>query len=223
MIIDKYIDGKSSGRSSYTGDIRRNLKGCEELPLFAFNNIECYLPCIDPTNLSCDQKYFLDICTAISSGVCSSDLAKRQQGTLNLARWLTTANRILRLYISTSDPSNGLITLVVFILRVYSPKWFRGFAHHSIKDGARHFCLFISSSRYLPMKYRDIIEQVIPRKAYFVAPENMLSSMLTDERCHIRNLSARRFVKAREIGPDASSGFVLVMRPRFEMVKSVTK
>ncbi|GBM07116.1 hypothetical protein AVEN_177080-1 [Araneus ventricosus] len=75
----------SSGPSSYTGDIGRNLKACEKMPLVAFNSIKCDLPGIDPTNLSFDQKYLLDICTAISS----SDLAKRQPGTLNLARWLT--------------------------------------------------------------------------------------------------------------------------------------
>ncbi|GBL89474.1 hypothetical protein AVEN_87820-1 [Araneus ventricosus] len=144
---------------------------------------ECDLPGIDPTNLSCDQKYLLDICTAISSGVCSSDRAKRQPGTLNFARWLTTANRILR---------------------VYAPSWFRIKVHHSIKDGARHLWHFISSSRYLPKKYRDIIEPVISHNAYFAAPENMLLAMLTDERCHIRTLAARRIIKAREIGPDGN-------------------
>ncbi|GBM23767.1 hypothetical protein AVEN_271129-1 [Araneus ventricosus] len=61
---------KSFGPSSYTGDIERNLKGCEKLPLVDIDNIE--LPSIDLTNLSCDQKYLLDICTAISSGVGSS-------------------------------------------------------------------------------------------------------------------------------------------------------
>ncbi|GBM46262.1 hypothetical protein AVEN_224825-1 [Araneus ventricosus] len=59
--IFEYIDSKSSGRPSYTGDIGRNLKGCEKLPLFAFISIECDLPIIDPTNLSCDQKCFLGI------------------------------------------------------------------------------------------------------------------------------------------------------------------
>ncbi|GBN96867.1 hypothetical protein AVEN_266714-1 [Araneus ventricosus] len=159
---------------------------------------------IDPTNLSCDQKYLFDICTTISSGVGSSDLAERQPGTLNLALWLKTANRILRLYISTSSPLNELITLVVFILRVYVPSWFRIKFHHSIKDSTRHFWHFISSSRYLPRKYRDIIEPVISRNVYFVAPENMILSMLTDERCHIRTLAARRIIKAREIFPDGN-------------------
>ncbi|GBM43156.1 hypothetical protein AVEN_2281-1 [Araneus ventricosus] len=119
------------------------MKGCEKL-LLLFNSIECDLPGIDPTNLSCNQKYLLNNCTAISSGVGSSVLAKCQPGMLNLARWLTTANRILRLYISTSDPSNELITLVVFILRVYAPSWFRIKFHHSIKDGARCLWHFIS-------------------------------------------------------------------------------
>ncbi|GBO11630.1 hypothetical protein AVEN_43815-1 [Araneus ventricosus] len=156
---------KSAGPSSYTGDIGRNLKGGEKLPLVAFNINECELPGIDPTNLSCDQKCLLEICTVISCGDGSSDLAKRQPGMANFFRWLTTANRILRLYISTSDPSNELITLVVFILKVYVPSWFRIKVHNSIKDGARHLWHFISSTRYLPKKYCDIIESVISRNA----------------------------------------------------------
>ncbi|GBN35964.1 hypothetical protein AVEN_70650-1, partial [Araneus ventricosus] len=134
----------------------------------------------DPTNLSCDQKYLLDTCTAISSGVGSSYLVKHQSGMLNFVRWLTTANRILRLYISASHPSNELITLLVFILRVYAPSWFRIKVHHSIMDGSRHLWHFISSSRYLTKKYRDIIEPVISRTAHFAAPENMLLAMLTE-------------------------------------------
>ncbi|GBO03665.1 hypothetical protein AVEN_214750-1, partial [Araneus ventricosus] len=186
LTLRHLFERKSSGPSSFTGDIGRNLKACEKLPLVAFNSIECDLAGIDPTNLSCDQKYLFDICTTISSGVGSSDLAERQPGTLNLAHWLKTANRILRLYISTSSPLNEWITLVVFILRVYVPSWFRIKFHHSIKDSARHFWHFISSSRYLPKEYRDIIEPVISRNVYFVAPENMILYMLTDERCHIR-------------------------------------
>ncbi|GBM01173.1 hypothetical protein AVEN_253584-1 [Araneus ventricosus] len=111
---------------------------------------------------------------------------------------------MLRFYISTSDPSNELLTLVVFILRVYSPSWFRIKVHHSIKDGARHLCHFISSSQYLPKNYREVSEQVISRNVYFAAPENMLLAMLTDEKCHIRTLAARRIIKAREIGPDGN-------------------
>ncbi|GBM45019.1 hypothetical protein AVEN_98871-1 [Araneus ventricosus] len=58
---------------------------------------------------------------------------------------------------------------------------------------------FIRLPRYLPKKYRDIIEPVVSRSAYFVALESMFLSMLTDERCHIRTLAASRIIKAREI------------------------
>ncbi|GBM39845.1 hypothetical protein AVEN_45801-1 [Araneus ventricosus] len=183
FVLRRLFERKSSGPSSYTGDIGRNLKGGEKLPLVAFNSNECEFPGTDPTNLRCDQKYLLDICTVISSGVGFSDLAKRQQGTLNFARLLTTANRILSLYILTSTPSNELITLVVLILKVYAPSWFQIKVHHSIKDGARYLWHFISSSPYLPKKYRDIIEPVISRNAYFATPENMLLAMLTDYSC----------------------------------------
>ncbi|GBL85305.1 hypothetical protein AVEN_222767-1 [Araneus ventricosus] len=60
------FERKCSGPSSYTGYIGRNLKACEKLPLVAFNCIECDSPGIDPTNLSCDQKYLLEICAAIT-------------------------------------------------------------------------------------------------------------------------------------------------------------
>ncbi|GBN01153.1 hypothetical protein AVEN_166694-1 [Araneus ventricosus] len=80
----EYIDAKTFGPSSYTGDIGRNLQSCEKLPLVAFNSIECELPGIDPTNVSYDQKYLLGICSAIGSDVWSSDLAKLQPGTFNL-------------------------------------------------------------------------------------------------------------------------------------------
>ncbi|GBN64989.1 hypothetical protein AVEN_95363-1 [Araneus ventricosus] len=162
------FERKCSGPSSYTGDIGRNLKACEKLPLVAFNTI--------------------------SSGVGSSDLAKLQPGALNLARWLKTANRILRLFAATTNPSNELITLIVFILRVNAPSWFLIKVYHSIKDGARHLWHFLSSSRSLRKKYRDVI----------AAPENMLLDMLNDERYHIRTLAARRIIKARELGPDGN-------------------
>ncbi|GBN23641.1 hypothetical protein AVEN_53533-1 [Araneus ventricosus] len=57
----------------------------------------------------------------------------------------------------------------------------------------------------------DIIEPVISLKAYFEVPENILLAMLTDERCHIRTLAARRIIKAREIGPDGNCVRIFVI------------
>ncbi|GBL78850.1 hypothetical protein AVEN_48842-1 [Araneus ventricosus] len=45
----EYIYDKSSGPLSYTGDIGRNLKGYEKIPLVRFNSIEYDLALISPT------------------------------------------------------------------------------------------------------------------------------------------------------------------------------
>ncbi|GBM07703.1 Protein SSUH2 [Araneus ventricosus] len=68
---------------------------------------------------------------------------------------------------------------------------------------AKHKSSF-SDQKILAQKYCDIIEPVISRNAYFAAPENMLLAMLTDERCDIRTLAARRIVNAMEIDPDGN-------------------
>ena len=121
--------------------------------------------------------------------------------------WLTTANRKLRLYVSATEPSDNLCTIVEFVLRVYVPSWSRIKIHHSIKDGARHLYHFIQSSRYLDQVSRNVIDPVISRNAYFASPENILLAMetdkrthimRTDKRTHIRALGICRVIKARE-------------------------
>ena len=50
---------------------------------------------------------------ATSSGVCPNDLAIRNSGKMAHSRWLTTYNRIIRLYVSSEDSTvnvfNGII------------------------------------------------------------------------------------------------------------------
>ena len=60
------------------------------------------LPQLDPdilNSLSTDQKMLYELTASIISGHVPSELAKRKIGLLNLARWLTLATRILRLYL----------------------------------------------------------------------------------------------------------------------------
>ena len=77
--------------------------------------------------LSIDQKYLYRICHAVQSGSSNfpPDLEKKEPEALHQARWLTLANRCLRLYVSTGELSSALIRTVRFILRQYAPGWFR--------------------------------------------------------------------------------------------------
>ena len=187
------LDGPTFGPSSYTGCIGKSLKVCELLPVLKFEPVNCTLPSVDISNLSMNQRCLRDIALAISSGICPPDLAKRDLGPLNITRWLTTkrVNRILRLYVSATEPSDNLL----IVLRVYVTPWFRIKIHYSIKDGARDLYHLIQSSRYLDQVNCNVIDPLTSRNAYFASPENILR---TDKRTYIRALGIRRVIKLRE-------------------------
>ena len=77
---------------------------------------------------------------AVSCGLLSDDLAKRSPGSLTHARWLTTAHRILRLYVSINELSQNLTTPVEFVILAYIPVWFETKTIHTCKPDARHLC-----------------------------------------------------------------------------------
>ena len=52
-------------------------------------------------------------------------------------------------------------------------------------------------SRYLTTDIKEIIDPIIQRNGYFAAAENILLSMLCNERKHIRDLGLCRLLKAR--------------------------
>lgn len=197
----KFLDGKTTGPETYSGDIGKALENCEKQTVIDFQRIEGNLP--DKLrvlkDLSTDQKYLLEICVAVSSGICTPDLAARNPGKLSHSRWLTTANRILRLYISNKNPSENLKTLATYVMKVYAPIWFHIKLKPSCIDGSRHLFKLIQLSRYLPVELQTVVDPVIQRNGYFASPENILLGMLTDERKFIRELALRRILKVRNI------------------------
>lgn len=148
-------------------------------------------------DLSTDQQYLHDMCEAISGGVCSEELSKRDPGAISHARWLTTANLVLRLYVSTEQPSENLVSVVTYISRVYCPMWFAIKKDWSCKNGAKHVFQTIKRTRYLPDTLKAVIDPVIQRNAFFSHTENILLCMMVDERSFIRELAMRRILKAR--------------------------
>lgn len=194
-----HIDGATSGPKTYTGQLGKSLETCEQLPVKKFHPIEGEPLPTTAVDLSTDQKYLHDIVSAVQSGDFPEDLANRSPGRLSHARWLTRANRMLRLYVATEKPSDNLITLATFVIKVYAPCWFSIKNKPSCKDGARHLFKIISTSRYLPENLKKVIDPVIQRNSYFAHPENILLAMITDDKRHIRELAARRVLKARSM------------------------
>lgn len=195
----EYIDGKTTGPQSFNGIIGKSLIKCEQLPVAKFNSINCLLPQVtNQKDLSTDQLYLLEMCEAIDSGFCNNKLSKRNPGKMVHSRWLTMANRILRLYITNEKPSADLLTLTTFVLKVYAPIWFHIKIKPSCIYGAKHLHQTILLSRYLPNDLKAIIDPVIQRNGFFGHHENILLAMLADNRKFIRELALRRILKGRQ-------------------------
>ena len=110
---------------------------------------------------------------------------------------ITAANRLLRLYDSTTTPSENLVIFVTYILKVYALLWFLIKGNSSCKSGALHVWQTIHNSRYFSVDLRAVVDPVIQCNGYFRHPENILLCMLSDERKHIRELAMRHILRAR--------------------------
>lgn len=141
-----------------------------------------------------------EICKAVFVGYCPQDLANRDPGTLSHSRWLTFADRLLRLYVGTAYPTPQPVSLATFVMKVYAPSWFTIKYNSTFRDGPRNLQLFISRFQYLPDNLMDIVKSVVQDNAYFAHAEDVLAAMLFDDRSYVRQLSIRRIMKARKSG-----------------------
>ncbi|GBM60206.1 hypothetical protein AVEN_273515-1 [Araneus ventricosus] len=149
--------------------------------------------------------YLLEISQAVPLGNCSDELVRRILGTSSHSRWLRTANRVLRLYVSSPSPSLKLKQIAEFFMKFYIPNWFNIKSKHSLKDGAKHVWNTISRSRYLSQDLKDAFDGVICLNSFFAHTENILLHMLMYERPYIRELAARRIIKPRESSSNVKS------------------
>ena len=196
-LIEK-LDGGTTGPNAFSGPIGSSLTGCEELTIIKYVPVELNnCPNLDGIELSTDQKYLYEICQAISSGEFPATLALQKPGPVVHSRWLTTANRILRLYASSDCPSVNLVHLTTYIMKVYAPMWFNIKTKPFCMDGTRHLWMLIRLTRYLEPELRNVVDAVIQRNGYFGHPENILLAMLTDTRQYVRELACRRIISAR--------------------------
>ena len=123
-----YYDGPTTGPTSYSGEIGSQLKEhLSSRDIVDFKRIPNpdfpILPDEVLQDLSWDQKLLYEFCSAVMSGNWPEDLLY-EHGGLNHSRWLTTAERILCLYVRTQEPSVELTRLATIVVKFYAPMWF---------------------------------------------------------------------------------------------------
>lgn len=195
-------DGVTKSPKTFDGPIGKRMQNCEQQPVVKFGKIDfdCNIGDLSELSksISSDQSYLYDICTAISNGVCESDLEKRFPGKLSHSRFVTAANRLCRLYVSTRHPSNLLVALVKYILRVYAPTHFNIKYRPSCVFGPIHLLNVIKNSRFLEGKYLNTVQRTIARNAFFSHPESIALTMLCDNDKNVRYRAWRRLIEIRK-------------------------
>lgn len=171
-------------------------------------------PFEDISGLSTDAKYLLDMAMAISDGEVSNELANKKPGPIVNSRWLTKASRLLRLYVTTSFPVRELRILATYIIKVYVPMYFRIKYRPSVVYGSTHLFKFIRSIQYLEDNLRKLLEEKIQNNSYFAHSENILLSMLFDDRKEQRDIGIKTILHIRDVVEDLDLGLRVYTKPK---------
>jgi len=205
----KYIsvveNGYTTGPSTSAGAVSIELNyDPKDLPIANFKPIGGKVTNISDdvtADLSTEQLYLLTASLAIQQGYDQSEhitfLQTAVPGNLCNSRWLTKANRILRLYMSKEHVSKELYRITRFILNVYAPSWFHVKQHPSCVDGAKNFFFLMKRCYELGPEDWNIVEPVLQNNTYFAHPESIILAGVTDVDEDNRKFARAKLIEAR--------------------------
>ena len=209
------LDGTTNSPDSFKGDIGKELGGdvCD-WPVVRFKSIPNKefptLPEEVVADLSTDQYICYRLCHAVISGICANDLKFRNIGPLCHSRWLTLGGRILRNYMSVRKPSENLITMAKFCVKVYFPSWFHIKLHNKCTEGPKNYFYMLKLAREFPEKQVcNISLKNLESNRYWAHPENMLMGMLADEDVKLREKAVSIILNLRQASQDSNSDSIL--------------
>ena len=102
---------------------------------------------IEPSDLSTDQMYLFGICWLVSTGIVPESLEKRHPDNMSHARWLTTTNMLLRLFVARESQDENLLLQAKFILNMYAEMWFREKCKPQVQNGLVNLFLMLITRR----------------------------------------------------------------------------
>lgn len=115
------INWNTSGSHAFTGLVVKNLYTCHSLSIAVFEPIDCNLEKLFPKIE--DEAQTRNTCWTFANlfhRVLGKG-ANNRPGKLFHAVWLTTSNRVIRLYIRTDCLSQSLRSLTKYVIQVYAP------------------------------------------------------------------------------------------------------
>ena len=218
------VDGKTLSNNKWSGDLGKMLDTVTELEIDPnFAKVDVGPPIIElrqevVKELSTDQSYAYQIYWAIRTGKLSKVLAHLEIGPVSHSRWLTTACRMCRLWISKHGLSKKnvqkLRLIIEFIIGVYFPNWFNIKVKHSWVDGPQHVLYQLQCIRSQKKKVVEIVMETVQRGAWYAHCEAVLQAMLCSHVREERNFAVEKICEIRGEGDEDEQCGVMNVRDR---------
>ena len=125
------------------------------------------------------------------------ELVGQTIGPMCSSRWNTTGTRIMCKYTRTARPTKGLIRLTRAVLNLYLPGWFKFKTSPHIQDGSRNYFYLVHLSNKLVGEDKLIAQKVLQDNSFWAHSENLVISMLSDQREEVRRNGVLRVMRAR--------------------------
>ncbi|XP_065676742.1 uncharacterized protein LOC136092430 [Hydra vulgaris] len=187
------LDGKTLSNNKWSGDLGKLLDTVTDLEIN--KNFEMVT-----------LAYGYRILTAIRSGVLPENLINLEIGRVSHSRWLTTANRFCRLWVSvhflTEKNLRNLRLIIEFIVGVYFPCWFQIKVKHSWIDGPRHILFQLKQLKFQKKEVFGIVIKTVKRSAWFAFSECIIQTLLCSNNEEERKFGVQKILEIRGEGDD---------------------
>ena len=219
-----FLDGPTLSSNKWSGPLGGMLDNATELEINPnFSKITIGPPLIELSqevikDLSTDQNYSYLIVNAIRSGELPKRLACLEIGPVCHSRWLTTACRFCRIWVSHHGLKGknlaNLRLIIEFIVGVYFPNWFEVKVKHSWVNGPDHYLYQLELLRSQKKKVVQAVMPTVRRSAWYAHSEAILQAMLTSEDRQQRLKAVEKIMEIRGEGEEESQVGDSSVRPR---------
>ena len=133
-------------------------------------------------SLNQDHQYLIKLLESVLTGQLSEQCQNMKIGAITQARFTNTQSGVLRLYVSSEEPSYALQRIVNFIVFVYAPVFLASKHFNKVEEGPKLLVKEIQAVRiHCTPEEANIVNPCIQQNGFYGHPENVLLSLLSSE------------------------------------------
>ena len=209
------VDGPTSGNQTRKGELHKQIKSLElnEQEFVDFEPIpaewEEVMEDLEEflKDFSWDQKMMVYLAILIKTGKCpKAGLEYLKLGKIHHARWMNDGSAYMRLYVSTVDPSQELIWIVTFMVKVFVPCFLFVKKFFRVEFTARCFLYILRHVNLLRPEDRKRCHDVLKFNSFGAHPESEIVGLLADDKESNRIMGVELALQARDC--DIIRGFL---------------